>query len=91
MLATVAAADSTSTVRKITASLYIAKRTHTLCTLFINRRVHCVFYSMSQVLPLWPSNQGYSSSKWGNLCVQVRNIKNVLLQVTIENAFRIYY
>ena len=46
---------------------------------------------MSQVLPLWSSNQGYSSSKWGNVCIQFRNIKNVLLQVTIENAFHIYY
>ena len=45
MLATVAAADSASTVRKSTAFLYIAKRNHMLCTLYINRRIHCVFYS----------------------------------------------
>ena len=45
MLARAAAADSASTVRKSTAFLYIAKRNHTLCTLYINRRVHCVLYS----------------------------------------------
>ena len=38
MLATVAAADSASTVKKSTAFLYIAKRNHTLYTLDINRR-----------------------------------------------------
>ena len=46
MLATVAAADSAKVQRKSTASLYIAKWNHTLCTLYINRRVHCVFYSI---------------------------------------------
>ena len=35
-----------STEKKSTAFLYIAKRNHTLCTLYINRRVYCVFYSM---------------------------------------------
>ena len=46
MLATVAAAHSASTVNiKSTAFLYRAKRNHTLCTLYINRHIHCVFYS----------------------------------------------
>ena len=46
MLVTVAAADSAKVQKKSTAFLYIAKRNHTLCTLYINRRVHCLFYSM---------------------------------------------
>ena len=40
MLATVAAADSAKVQKKSTAFLYIVKRNHTLCTLYINRRVH---------------------------------------------------
>ena len=44
MLATIAAADNASTVRK--KFLYIAKRNHMLCTLYINIHVHCVFYSI---------------------------------------------
>ena len=39
-----------STNKKVQHFLYIAKRNHTLCTLFINRRVNCVFYSISYVL-----------------------------------------
>ena len=35
---------------KSTAFLYIAKRNHTLCTLYINRRVNCVFYSIQKTL-----------------------------------------
>ena len=45
MLATVAAADSDKVQKKTTALLYIAKWNHMLCTLYMNRRVHCVFYS----------------------------------------------
>ena len=37
--------DSAKVKKKSTAFLYIAKRNHTLCTLYINRRVHFVFYS----------------------------------------------
>ena len=51
MLATVAAADSAKVQKKSTAFLYIAKWNHTLCTLYINRRVNCVF-SISCVLCL---------------------------------------
>ena len=47
MLATVAAADSAKVQKKSTAFLFIAKRKHTLCTLYINRRANCVFYSIS--------------------------------------------
>ena len=46
MLTTVAAADSAKVQKKSTAFLYIAKRNHTLCTLYINRLVNCVFYSI---------------------------------------------
>ena len=33
--------------KKSTAFLYIAKRNHMLCTLYVKRRVNCVFYSIS--------------------------------------------
>ena len=46
MLATAAAANIKKVQIKSTACLYIAKRNHTLCTLYINRRVNCVFYSI---------------------------------------------
>ena len=46
MLATVAAADSAKVKKKSTAFLYIAKWNHTLCALYINRRVNCVIYSI---------------------------------------------
>ena len=46
MLVMVAAADSAKVQKKSTAFLYIAKLNHTLCTLYINRRVNCVFYSI---------------------------------------------
>ena len=49
MLAMVAAADGAKVQKKSTAFLYIAKRNHTLCTLYINRCVHCVFYSIFSV------------------------------------------
>ena len=49
MLATVAAADSAKVQKKSTEVLYIAKRNHTLCTLYINRCVNCVFYSITVV------------------------------------------
>ena len=42
MLATVAAADSAKVQKKSTAFLYIAKRNHTLCTLYVNTRTLCV-------------------------------------------------
>ena len=54
MLPAVAAADSAKVQKKSTAFLYIAKQNHTLCTLYINRRVHCVFYSI-QVRILIPN------------------------------------
>ena len=46
MLAKIAAADSASTVLKRTAFLFIAKRNHTLSTLYINTRGNFVFYSI---------------------------------------------
>ena len=46
MLAKIATADSASTVIKSTAFLYIAKRNHTLSTLYINTRGNFVFYSI---------------------------------------------
>ena len=44
---TVAAADSAKVLKKSTAFLFIAKRNHVLCTLYINRRVNCEFYRNS--------------------------------------------
>ena len=50
MLATVAAADSTSIVSKEYSIFIYSEWNHTLYTLYINRRVQCVFYSNSTVL-----------------------------------------
>ena len=50
MLATVAATDSAKIQKKSTAFLYIANRNQTLCTLYINRCVNCVFYSTTCAL-----------------------------------------
>ena len=36
--------------KKYSVFIYITKRNHTLCTLYINRRVHCVFYSKCQYI-----------------------------------------
>ena len=66
MLATVAAADSAKVQKKSTAFLYIAKRNHTL---YINKRVNCVFYSIAEyfengllfLLALWGGG--------GNICI----------------------
>ena len=64
MLATVAAADSAGTVGKKYRFLYIAKRNHTLSTLYIKRRVYCVFYSISGKI-----NQCQSISKRIKSCM----------------------
>ena len=58
MLVTVAAADSAKVQKKSTAFLNIAKRNHTLCTLYINRRVNCVFYSINHNSSCFPPAAG---------------------------------
>ena len=46
MLAMVAATDSASTVRKkYSVFIYSEAEPHTMYAIYINRRVHCVFYS----------------------------------------------
>ena len=47
MLATVDAADSASTViKKYSVFIYSEAEPHAMYAIYINRRVHCVFYSI---------------------------------------------
>ena len=96
MLATVAAADSAKVQKKSTAFLYIAKRNHTLCMLYINRRVNYVFYSitlqgLSQDLETgWPK-LGILFFK-GHQCSQITTI-NIFIEIihnTHTTPFKLY-
>ena len=64
MLATVGAADSAKVQKKSTAFLYIAKRNHMLR---INRRIHCVFYSILSI-----SESNYFLSLNINILVRIK-------------------
>ena len=91
MLMTVAAADSASTVRKkYSVSIYIARRNHTLCTLYINRHIHCVFYSIIIIIIMknshlfftegWKQGLKVSKEAWKRF-----NPSNLLKQQTSLN------